>query len=80
MALQTLCDRKCRKLFEVITLSMKNASLEKVFKSIKRQSGFSFVFNDDVKAKEVSIDIEVMLQTNISPWRNVLRTFRRLTQ
>jgi TonB-linked SusC/RagA family outer membrane protein len=42
-----------------ITLSMKNASLEKVFKSINRQSGFGYVFNDDVKAKGVSIDIEV---------------------
>ena len=42
-----------------ITLSLKNASLEKVFKEIHRQSGYSFLYNDDVKIKGKSIDISV---------------------
>lgn len=42
-----------------ITLHENNASLEKIFRSIHRQSGFQFVYNDEVmqKAKLVTIDV-----------------------
>ena len=42
-----------------VTLSEKNASLEKVFKEIKNQSGYTFVYRDEwlKKASKVNIDL-----------------------
>src|SRR6266536_2457081 len=45
-----------------ITLSLKNAPLEKVFDAIETQSGFVFIYkNETVKDKKVSIQV-----TNVS--------------
>jgi TonB-dependent starch-binding outer membrane protein SusC len=44
---------------QTVTLSMKKATLENVFKAINQQTGYDFAYNDDVKAKAVSIDIKV---------------------
>ncbi|OQP55889.1 hypothetical protein A4H97_20065 [Niastella yeongjuensis] len=47
---------------EKITLSLKNAPLEKVFNAIENQSGFVFIYkNETVKDKKVSIQV-----TNVS--------------
>lgn len=44
---------------QTITLSFKNATLEKVFKEIRKQSGYDFVYNEKVQAKKINISIEV---------------------
>lgn len=45
-----------------ITLSQKNVSLEKVFREIKRQVGYSFFYTDEVlqKASKVSLEVKSM--------------------
>lgn len=42
-----------------ITLSLKNASLETVFKEIRKQTGYDFVFNENVQPKKISITIDI---------------------
>ena len=42
-----------------ITLSEKNASLEKVFKEIKKQSGYSFLYTQEMLLQAKKVDIEV---------------------
>lgn len=45
-----------------ITLSQKNVSIEKVFKEIKKQVGYSFFYTDEVlqKASKVSLEVKSM--------------------
>lgn len=44
---------------QTVTLSEKNAPLEKVFKEIKKQTGFTFFVNDALMNKAEKITIEV---------------------
>jgi len=44
---------------QLVTLSEKNASLEKVFKEIGRQTGYSFVYTESQLKKSKNIDITV---------------------
>ncbi len=43
-----------------VTLSEKNARLEKVFKEIKRQTGYYFLYNDEMLQRAEPITIELM--------------------
>lgn len=45
--------------FSQITLSLKNAPLEKVFKEISKQAGYNFVYGSDVLPKTENVDISV---------------------
>ena len=46
------------KTFSQVTLHEKNAPLEQVLKSIERQSGYTFVYNEDkVKLGSISLDL-----------------------
>ncbi len=56
-----------------VTLNLQNVSLEKVFKEIKRQSGFLFLYNNDMlrKVGKVSVnvkdeEVEVALNQSLS--------------
>jgi TonB-linked SusC/RagA family outer membrane protein len=42
-----------------ITLSLRNASLDKVFKEIRRQTGYSFVYTENELQKASKVDIQV---------------------
>lgn len=42
-----------------ITLSLKNASLETVFKEIKKQAGFNFVYNNSLMQSAKRVDMQV---------------------
>ena len=44
---------------QVITISLKNATLESVFKEINRQTGYSFVYNNSLLKNSKKIDIDV---------------------
>lgn len=44
---------------QIITISLKDASLESVFKEIKKQTGYSFVYNNSLLKKSKKVDIEV---------------------
>src|SRR5438046_3071637 len=44
---------------QTITLSLKNASLETVFKEIKKQAGYDFVYNDELIQTAKKIDLDV---------------------
>jgi len=46
-----------------ITLSLKNAPLEQVFKEIQRQSGYNFVYNNRIIQNAKNIDIAVKAAT-----------------
>ncbi|RZS69363.1 SusC/RagA family TonB-linked outer membrane protein [Pseudobacter ginsenosidimutans] len=45
--------------FSQITLSVKNAPLEKVFREITRQAGYNFVYGSDVLKKTEKVDLSV---------------------
>jgi len=52
-----------------ISIKLKNSSLETVFKLIKQQTGYRFLYRDEVlkEAKPVSIDVEnASLETVLS--------------
>src|SRR5688500_12959734 len=42
-----------------ITLHEKNASLEKIFQSIKKQSGYTFIYRDELLEQAVKVNIDV---------------------
>ena len=44
---------------QTVTLKMKNAGLQQVFKEINRQTGFEFFFRDDLLKKAGNIDIDL---------------------
>jgi TonB-linked SusC/RagA family outer membrane protein len=44
---------------QTVTLSMKKTSLEKVFREIRSQTGYNFLYNSDVNISDHSIDINV---------------------
>ena len=44
---------------QTVTLSLKNASLQKVFKEINRQTGFQFFYKDVLLKQVGKINIEV---------------------
>jgi TonB-linked SusC/RagA family outer membrane protein len=50
-----------------VTLSEKNASLEKIFREIKRQTGYSFLYSTEVlkQARAVDIDVHNASLTNV---------------
>ena len=45
---------------QTITLSEKNARLESVLKKVKRQSGYAFLYQDQLLRKSFPVDIEVV--------------------
>src|SRR5688572_8147097 len=42
-----------------VTLSEKNATLEKIFREIKRQTGYSFLYSSEVLKQARTVDIDV---------------------
>jgi TonB-linked SusC/RagA family outer membrane protein len=46
-----------------ITISLKNASLEKVFLEIKKQAGYNFVYNNSLLKETKNVDINVVQAT-----------------
>src|SRR5260221_3659940 len=46
-----------------ITLSLKNAPLETVFKEIQKQAGFNFVYNNNLVQNTKRVDLEVKQAT-----------------
>ncbi|MFT3822999.1 MAG: SusC/RagA family TonB-linked outer membrane protein [Chitinophagaceae bacterium] len=46
-------------LSQVITLSVKKASLEKVFREIRRQTGYTFVYTNELLRNTKPVDLEV---------------------
>jgi TonB-linked SusC/RagA family outer membrane protein len=44
---------------QTVTLDVKNASLEKVFKEIRKQTGFNFLFNSEDLAKATPVTVQV---------------------
>ena len=44
---------------QTVTLSLKNASLQKVFKEINRQTGYEFFFKDELLKQAGKLDINV---------------------
>ncbi len=61
--LATALQVSARSIGQTITLSMKDAPLEKVFKEIQKQSGYAFVyFNDDLTGTK-KVDVQVKAAT-----------------
>jgi TonB-linked SusC/RagA family outer membrane protein len=42
-----------------ITLHAKNASLEEIFKAIKKQSGYTFIYRDELLQRAIKVDIDL---------------------
>src|ERR1041385_1860543 len=46
-----------------ITLSLKNARLEKVFKELEKQTDFSFIYSEETMARSHPVTVEVKNET-----------------
>lgn len=46
-------------LAQTITFNVKNASLEEVFTKVKKESGYSFIYNEDILKKSAKISLKV---------------------
>ncbi len=48
---------------QTVTLSLKNAPIEKAFKEIKKQTGYEFLYTDEILNKSIPVTIKVKNET-----------------
>lgn len=64
LLLFTAMQLSAKTIAQTITLSERNATLESVLKKIKKQSGYAFLYQDQLLRQSFRVDIEV---TNVRP-------------
>lgn len=64
LLLFTAMQLSAKTIAQTITLSERNATLESVLKKIKKQSGYAFLYQDQLLRQSFRVDIEV---TNVTP-------------